>query len=84
MGLALSRCISDSEDRGRAVGRALCRYLQPQQVVVGRDMRLSSPSVCEALIEGLRAQQVDVIDLGMVSTDQYYHWPLYTSPSPRH
>ena len=62
-----------NEDTGRAVGRAFASYLQPQQVVVGRDMRLSSPSVCEALIEGLRAQQVDVIDLGMVSTDQYYH-----------
>jgi phosphomannomutase len=36
-------------------------------------MRLSSPSVCAALIEGLRQQQANVLDLGMVSTDQYYY-----------
>ena len=57
----------------RAVGRAFATYLQPSQVVVGRDMRLSSPAVCAALMEGLTQQKVDVIDLGMVSTDQYYY-----------
>ncbi len=61
------------EDTGRAVGRAFASFLQPEQVVVGRDMRLSSPTVCAALIEGLRQQQADVIELGMVSTDQYYY-----------
>jgi phosphomannomutase len=61
------------EDTGRAVGRAFASFLRPEQVVVGRDMRLSSPSVCEALIEGLRQQRADVLDLGMVSTDQYYY-----------
>lgn len=61
------------ENTGRAVGRAFASFLRPEQVVVGRDMRLSSPSVCEALIEGLRQQQADVLDLGMVSTDQYYY-----------
>ena len=61
------------ENTGRAVGRAFASFLQPEQVVVGRDMRLSSPSVCEALIEGLRQQRADVLDLGMVSTDQYYY-----------
>lgn len=61
------------EQTGTAVGRAFASFLQPAQVVVGRDMRLSSPSVCAALIDGLRQQKADVIDLGMVSTDQYYH-----------
>jgi phosphomannomutase len=61
------------EGTGRAVGQAFASYLLPEQVIVGRDMRLSSPSVAAALIEGLRMQRVDVIDLGMVSTDQYYH-----------
>ncbi len=61
------------EQTGRAVGRAFASFLQPEQVVVGRDMRLSSPSVCAALIEGLRQQQANVLDLGMVSTDQYYY-----------
>jgi phosphomannomutase len=61
------------EQTGRAVGRAFATYLTPRQVVVGRDMRLSSPGVCAALIEGLTQQRVDVVDLGMVSTDQYYY-----------
>jgi phosphomannomutase len=61
------------EGTGRAVGQAFASYLQPEQVVVGRDMRLSSPTVAAALIEGLRLQRVDVVDLGMVSTDQYYY-----------
>ena len=61
------------EGTGRAVGQAFASYLQPEQVVVGRDMRLSSPAVAAALIEGLRLQRVDVVDLGMVSTDQYYY-----------
>ena len=61
------------EQTGRAVGRAFASFLRPEQVVVGRDMRLSSPSVCAALIEGLRQQQANVLDLGMVSTDQYYY-----------
>ena len=61
------------EDTGRAVGRAFASYLQPEQVVVGRDMRLSSPAVAAALMDGLRMQRADVVDLGMVSTDQYYY-----------
>ncbi|MBT3346316.1 MAG: phosphomannomutase/phosphoglucomutase [Gemmatimonadetes bacterium] len=61
------------ENTARAVGRAFATYLKPAQVVVGRDMRLSSPAVCAALLEGLTQQKVDVIDLGMVSTDQYYY-----------
>ncbi len=61
------------EETGRTVGRAFASFLLPERVVVGRDMRLSSPSVSAALIEGLRQQRADVLDLGMVSTDQYYY-----------
>lgn len=61
------------ENTATAVGRAFATYLRPAQVVVGRDMRLSSPAVCAALLQGLTQQKVDVIDLGMVSTDQYYY-----------
>lgn len=61
------------ESTAVAVGRAFATLLQPRQVVVGRDMRLSSPAVCAALVEGLTGQGVDILDLGMVSTDQYYH-----------
>lgn len=56
----------------RAIGRAFATFLQAEQVVVGRDMRLSSPAVFAAAVDGLTAQGAGVIDIGMVSTDQYY------------
>jgi len=56
-----------------AVGRAFVTFLEVPEVVVGRDMRLSSPAMFEALTRGLTRQGADVIDIGMVSTDQYYY-----------
>jgi len=41
-------------------------------IVVGRDMRKSSPTLCEALIEGARSTGADVIDVGMTDTPQIY------------
>ncbi len=43
--------------------------IQPDTVVVGRDMRVSSPLLAAALIEGIRDAGADVVDIGMVSTD---------------
>jgi len=62
-----------NEEVARAVGRAFATFLQAQQVVVGRDMRLSSPAIFAAVVDGLTAQGAEVIDIGMVSTDQYYY-----------
>ena len=45
---------------------------QENAVVVGRDMRTSSPSVAAALIEGLRSTGMDVIDIGMIDTSMIY------------
>ena len=62
-----------SVEVAESVGRAFATLLNPVEVVVGRDMRLSSPDICAAATEGLLKQGVDVIDIGMVSTDQYYY-----------
>lgn len=43
-----------------------------QAVVVGRDGRLSGPTISAALIRGIRATGVDVIDVGMVPTPVLY------------
>ena len=56
-----------------AVGRAFVTLLKVDQVVVGRDMRLSSPLIFDALTQGLIHSGADVLDIGMVSTDQYYY-----------
>jgi phosphomannomutase len=53
-------------------GRAFVTLLDPQQVIVGRDMRLSGPALFEAVTRGINDQGADVVDIGMVSTDQYY------------
>lgn len=51
------------------IGRAIVATLRPDSVVVGRDMRVSSPALSAALIEGIRDAGADAIDVGMVSTD---------------
>ena len=56
-----------------SVGRAFVELLEVEQVIVGRDMRLSSPPIKDNLVRGLTHQGADVIDVGMVSTDQYYY-----------
>ncbi len=62
-----------NEDVAYAVGRAFVSFLRPREVIVGRDMRLSSPAIKAHLLRGLTEQGADVIDIGMVSTDQYYY-----------
>ncbi len=42
------------------------------EVVVGRDMRTSSPALAAACIEGARSAGASVIDLGLVATPQLY------------
>jgi phosphomannomutase len=53
----------------REIGRALVETIRPDTVVVGRDMRVSSPLLAASLIEGIRDAGADVVDVGMVSTD---------------
>jgi phosphomannomutase len=62
-----------NEEIAYAIGRAFATFLQPETVVVGHDMRLSGPSIFEAVTNGLRDQGVNVINIGLVSTDQYYY-----------
>jgi phosphomannomutase len=54
------------------IGRAFVTFIGAQQVIVGRDMRLSGPAVSAELMHGITEQGADVINIGMVSTDQYY------------
>jgi phosphomannomutase len=54
------------------IGRAAAQYLQVPEIAVGRDMRLSSPQIAAALMRGITDQGVNVIDLGMTTTDELY------------
>jgi phosphomannomutase len=56
-----------------ALGRACAVELQGEAMVVGRDMRPSSPELAAAFMKGVRAEGVDTIDIGLASTDLLYY-----------
>jgi phosphomannomutase len=61
-----------TEDLFRQLGRAFVAYLGPGRYAVTRDMRLSSPSLTAAFIEGAVAQGGRIVDYGLAGTDQMY------------
>src|SRR6185437_14848153 len=61
-----------NEATARAIGSAFVAYLKARRIAVGRDMRLSSPALAAAFIEGATSQGADVVDYGMISTDMLY------------
>ncbi|SDM92890.1 phosphomannomutase [Geoalkalibacter ferrihydriticus] len=61
-----------NEDVVYRIGRAYAQFLQPQKVVVGRDVRLSSASLCAALARGLTDGGADVVDIGLCGTEEIY------------
>ena len=54
------------------IGRAYAEFIKPKNVVLGGDIRLSSEGLKNALSEGIRDAGSDVIDIGMVGTEQVY------------
>jgi len=62
-----------NEEIAYHIGRAFATFIRPECVVVGRDMRLSGPTLMDAAIRGLTDQGAAVRQIGMVSTDQYYY-----------
>ena len=61
-----------NEQAAYAIGRAFVTFLAVDRVLVGRDMRLSGPQIFDAVTRGIMDQGADVINIGMVSTDQFY------------
>ena len=61
------------EEGAYAIGRAYVEHFEPRSIAVGRDMRLSSPSMSAALIEGAADGGADVLDLGLVGTEMVYY-----------
>jgi len=60
------------EDGARAIGRAFVEHFEPKRIAVGRDMRVSSPSVAAAVMEGAASAGADVLELGLVGTEMVY------------
>jgi phosphomannomutase len=61
-----------NEDIAYRVGRGYADYVTPNRVVVGRDIRLSSPGLADALCRGLTESGVDVDDIGVCGTEGVY------------
>jgi phosphomannomutase len=60
------------EEGARAIGRAYVEQFEPRKIAVGRDMRVSSPSMAAAAIDGAASAGADVLDLGLVGTEMVY------------
>ena len=60
------------EEGAYAVGRAYVEQFEPRRIAVGRDMRLSSPTMAEAVIAGAADGGAEVVDIGMVGTEMLY------------
>ena len=61
-----------NEDAARLIARGFVSYLGAKRIAVSRDMRLSSPAIARAFIEGATEQGADVVDYGMMGTDMMY------------
>jgi len=59
------------------IGRAFAEVVKPQKVVVGCDIRLTSPEMKEALSNGLLDAGVDVYDIGQCGTEEIYFATFY-------
>ena len=61
-----------NEEIAYRIGRAYAEFIKPENVVLGGDVRLTSESLKNALSDGIRDQGSDVIDIGMVGTEEVY------------
>ena len=60
-------------DFAHALGVAFARFCGAPRVLVARDMRPSGVELVDAFTDGARSQGVDVVDLGLASTDLVYY-----------
>jgi phosphomannomutase len=60
------------EAMARKIGGAAARFLNARTMVVGRDVRLSSPAFAAALADGIRDAGCDVVDIGLCTTPMTY------------
>jgi len=78
------RCFTAYDVRGRIpedfdaqialrIALAFARHCRVNKMVIGRDMRLTSPELAKTIIAGLLDQGIDVVDIGLCGTEEVYH-----------
>lgn len=60
------------EDIFYAIGKGYAYVFKPKEIVIGRDVRLSSNSLQKSLVQGFLDSGVNVIDIGIITTDMLY------------
>jgi phosphomannomutase len=60
------------EDGAYAIGKAFVEVFETKRIAVGHDMRVTSPSMAEAMIRGASEAGADVLELGLVGTEMVY------------
>lgn len=55
-----------------AIGQGYVEVVKPKQIVIGHDVRLHSEELKKSMIEGLLDAGVDVVDVGLISTEMIY------------
>ena len=61
------------EDGAYRIGRAFVEHFGLGRIAVGRDMRVSAPTMTAAVIDGAADGGADVLDLGMIGTEMLYY-----------
>ena len=54
------------------IGRGFATYLNAKEIVVGHDIRLTSPELCDAVVEGIRDTGCNVTHIGQCGTEEIY------------
>ncbi|MDA9014864.1 phosphomannomutase CpsG [Porticoccaceae bacterium] len=65
------------EEVAYRIGRAFAEFLKPKNVVLGGDVRLTSEELKQALARGICDTGADVIDIGVVGTEEVYFATSY-------
>ncbi|MEL7023435.1 MAG: phosphomannomutase [Pseudomonadota bacterium] len=61
-----------NEDIAFRIGNAMAQYLDAKRIVLGRDIRLSSEALADAVAAGLMQAGVEVLDIGLGGTEMVY------------
>jgi phosphomannomutase len=65
------------EEAAYQIGQAYVKVFQPKKILIGKDVRLMSPSMWGAAVEGVTDAGVDVVDPGIITTDMLYFGVAY-------
>ena len=61
-----------NEEIAYRIAQAYAEFVKPKEVVLGKDVRLSSPSLWQSAANGITDAGINVIDIGTISTDMLY------------